>query len=144
LTRLFDTNEVRKKFVAYTKDEGYKLNIITSTLKSAISCDVLGLEESFWKICFGHAFLKTCQYAITYEKSLQRFKVYIYQSCLEDLQKCWTWPKRSGKGKQECKKGCVDWSVPQGNWIFQWGQDKLFIFVELLIVYTLFLNSCQR
>jgi len=64
LTKLFDTNELRKKFVLYAKDEGYNFYIIISTLKSAISCDVLGLEESFYKICFDHAFLKTCQYAI--------------------------------------------------------------------------------
>ncbi len=29
-------------------------------LKSIISCDVLGLEENFQGICFGHAFSKAC------------------------------------------------------------------------------------
>jgi uncharacterized protein YqgQ len=47
LTKLFDTDELMKKFVVYAKDERYNLNIITSTLKSAISYDVLSLEESF-------------------------------------------------------------------------------------------------
>jgi hypothetical protein len=37
LTKLFDTNELRNFFVAYAKDEGYNLNLIASTLKSAIS-----------------------------------------------------------------------------------------------------------
>jgi hypothetical protein len=36
---------------------------MATTLKSALSCDVLGLEESFHGICFGHAFSKTYQYA---------------------------------------------------------------------------------
>jgi len=30
-----------------SKDEGSNLNIITTTLKSIVSCDVLGLKESF-------------------------------------------------------------------------------------------------
>jgi hypothetical protein len=68
LTKLFDTNELRKKFVAYAKDEGYNFNIIISSLKSIISCDVLGLEESFQRTCFGHTFSKACQYAITNDK----------------------------------------------------------------------------
>ncbi len=65
LTKLFDINELRKKFVVCAKDKGYNLNIIISTLISDINCDVLGLEESFQKTCFGYAFFKTCQYVIT-------------------------------------------------------------------------------
>jgi len=68
LTKLFETNELRKKFVVDAKDERYNLYIIISTLKSAISSDVLGLEESFYKIRFDHAFLKTCQYTIIDKK----------------------------------------------------------------------------
>jgi hypothetical protein len=36
---------------------------MATTLKSALSCDVLGLEESFHGIYFGHAFSKTYKYA---------------------------------------------------------------------------------
>jgi hypothetical protein len=50
-----------------SKDEGSNLNIMTIALKSIISCDMLGLEESFQGTCFGHAFSKACQYAITKE-----------------------------------------------------------------------------
>jgi hypothetical protein len=32
---------------------------MTTILKSIINCEVLGLEESFNGICFGHAFSKT-------------------------------------------------------------------------------------
>jgi hypothetical protein len=32
-------------------------------LKSIISCDVLGLEESFQGTCFGHVFFEVCEYA---------------------------------------------------------------------------------
>jgi hypothetical protein len=62
LTKL-DIYELRRKIVAYVKDEGYNLNIMTTTLKSIINCDVLGLEESFQRTCFGHAFSKACSYA---------------------------------------------------------------------------------
>jgi hypothetical protein len=41
---------------------------MTCTLKIIIRCDILGLEESYQSICFGHAFSKACQYATTNEK----------------------------------------------------------------------------
>jgi hypothetical protein len=42
-----NTYELRKKIVAYVKDEGFNLNTMIATLKSIVSYDVLGLEESF-------------------------------------------------------------------------------------------------
>jgi len=50
------------------KDEGSNLNTMTIALKSIVSCDMLGLEESFKGSCFGHAFFKACQYVTTTEK----------------------------------------------------------------------------
>jgi hypothetical protein len=49
--------------------------------------DILGLEESYKGICFGHAFFKACQYAATYEyfgKSLTYVSIKIGQG---DIQK---------------------------------------------------------
>ncbi len=46
------------------------MNIMTIALKSIVSCDMLGLEESFKGNCFGHAFFKACQYATIEEKKL--------------------------------------------------------------------------
>ncbi len=40
------------------KDEGSNLNIMTTTVKSIINSDMLGLEENFQGRCFGHAFSK--------------------------------------------------------------------------------------
>jgi len=74
LIKLFDTNELKKKFITYARDEGYSFNIIISALKSTISCDVLGSKESFLRTCFGHAFLKTCQYSIIDEKNCKGLK----------------------------------------------------------------------
>jgi hypothetical protein len=46
-------------------DEGSNMNTMTTTLKSIVSCDMLGLEEKFQGTYFGHAFSKACQYATT-------------------------------------------------------------------------------
>jgi hypothetical protein len=60
LTKLLDNYALKRKIIAYVKDEGSNMNIMTSTLKSIVSCDMLGLEEKFQGICFGHAFFKAC------------------------------------------------------------------------------------
>jgi hypothetical protein len=43
---LFDQYGLRNKIIAYLKDEGLDLNIVTIVLKSIIKCEVLGLDES--------------------------------------------------------------------------------------------------
>jgi hypothetical protein len=47
LIKLLHNYALRKNKIAYVKDEGSNLNTMTITLKSIISCDMLGLEESF-------------------------------------------------------------------------------------------------
>jgi hypothetical protein len=47
LIELLDSYASRKKTIIYVKDEGSNLNIMTTTLKSIVSCDMLGLEENF-------------------------------------------------------------------------------------------------
>jgi hypothetical protein len=47
LKELLDGFALRRKIIAYGKDEGFNLNIMTTILKSIVSCDMLGLEESF-------------------------------------------------------------------------------------------------
>jgi hypothetical protein len=42
---------------------------MTITLKSIVSCDMLGLEENFQDTYLGHAFSKACQYALIKEKN---------------------------------------------------------------------------
>jgi hypothetical protein len=68
LTKLLDSCALKRKIIAYARDEISNMNIMITTLKSIVSCDMLGLEESFQGICFGHAFSKPCQYAIAKEK----------------------------------------------------------------------------
>ncbi len=53
---------------------------MTTSLKSIVSCNVLGLKESFQGTCFDHAFSKMCQYATTYEKIYKGLRN-LSQSC---------------------------------------------------------------
>ncbi len=68
MIELLDAHEFKKKIVTYVRDEGFYVNTMIISLKSIVSCNVLGLKESFLGTCFDHAFSKMCEYAITYEK----------------------------------------------------------------------------
>jgi hypothetical protein len=74
LRKLLDSYGVSKKIIVYVKDEGANLNFMTTTLKFVINCEVLGLEENFDGICFGHAFFKTYQYVIAKERVCKNLK----------------------------------------------------------------------
>jgi len=62
LINLLNKFGLKKKIIAYVKDEGSNLNAMTSALKSIISYGTLGLQESFNGMYFGHAFSKACEY----------------------------------------------------------------------------------
>jgi hypothetical protein len=65
---LFDQYGLRNKIIAYAKDDWSNLITMIYALKSNVKCEVLGLDESFQGTCFGHVFLKACQYATLNEK----------------------------------------------------------------------------
>jgi hypothetical protein len=50
--------------LAYFKDEGSNLSIMTSTLASVVSCEILGLLAPFVGSYWGHAMSKCSQYSI--------------------------------------------------------------------------------
>ncbi len=60
LTKLLDQYGLRKKTIAYVKDEGSNLTIMTITFKWIVKREILGLDESFQGIYFGHSFFKAC------------------------------------------------------------------------------------
>jgi len=99
LIELLDSFALRKKIITYVKDEGFNMNIMTTTLKSIISCDMLDLEESFNGIYFGHAFSKACQYATTKEKNCKYLQYVLIKYAQRDLEKCIIWPNFFGKGR---------------------------------------------
>jgi len=89
-------------------DEGSNLNTMTTTLKSIVSCDMLGLEESFWDTYFGDACSKACQYTTTKLKNYKDLLYVLIKSSQGDLQKCIIWLNFLGKGRQEWEKGmCI-------------------------------------
>ncbi len=98
LIELLDQYDLRKKIVAYVKDEGANLNALTTALKSMVNYEVLGMEESFQGTCFGHAFFKACQCGTIEEFFCKNLKHIYIKSTQFDLQKCITWPKKFGKG----------------------------------------------
>jgi hypothetical protein len=73
LTKLLDKYGLKKKIIAYVKDEGSSFNA-TIALKVIINYEPLGLEENFLGTCFGHAFSKACQYGIIEEKVCKDLK----------------------------------------------------------------------
>jgi hypothetical protein len=58
LTKLFDQYGLRKIIIAYVKDETSNLYIMIIALKFIVGREVLGLDENFQGICFGHVFFK--------------------------------------------------------------------------------------
>jgi len=60
-----DKYGLRKKIIAYVKDEGLDLNAMITVLKVVVNYESFGLEESFKGTCFGHVFSKACQYGIS-------------------------------------------------------------------------------
>jgi hypothetical protein len=46
LIELLEKYNLKKKIV-YVKDEGFNLNTRTFALNEVVSCDILGLEESY-------------------------------------------------------------------------------------------------
>jgi hypothetical protein len=60
LIKLLDQYGLKKKPIAYLKDERLNLMVMTIALKSIVKFEVLGFGKSFQGTCFGHAFKKTC------------------------------------------------------------------------------------
>jgi hypothetical protein len=53
LIELLDNYALRRKIIVYVKDEGSNLNTMNITLKSIISCNMLGLEKKFRALILG-------------------------------------------------------------------------------------------
>ncbi len=58
LKELLDSYALKRKIIAYVKDERSNLNTMTTTLKSIVSCDMFGLEENFKAFVQGIHFIR--------------------------------------------------------------------------------------
>jgi hypothetical protein len=79
LIELFDQYGLKRKIIVI--NGGSNLNTISK---------ILGLDESFQGICFGHVFSKVCQYAIIDKKICNFLKSCFHQIYPINLQKCIT------------------------------------------------------
>ncbi len=95
-----DKYGLREKNIVYVKNEGSNLNVMTSLLKSVLNCESFRLKGSFHGTYFRHVFSKACQYGIAKEKNYENLKYVSIKSTQTNLQKCITWFKKSGKGRQ--------------------------------------------
>jgi hypothetical protein len=59
-----------RKTFSYVKNENANLNTMTTTLKSIVSCAILGVTEIFKGTCFGHVLFNAYQYTIVERISL--------------------------------------------------------------------------
>jgi hypothetical protein len=84
LIKLFDQYELKRKIIAYVKNERSNLDTIIIVFKSIVKCEALGLNESFHSTFFGHAFSKACQYPwmIYFYKTLRFISLNFVQSNL--------------------------------------------------------------
>jgi len=108
LSNLLYSFGLRKKIIAFVKDEGANLNVMTLALRFIMSYDILGLEESFNGSCFGRVFFKACQYGATKKKVCKDMRFMSIKNVQYDIQKCITWSKKFGKGRLEWNKACMD------------------------------------
>jgi hypothetical protein len=90
LIELLDKYSLRKKIIAYVKNDGSNFNAMIIALKVVINCKSFGLEENFQGICFGHVFSKACQYGTVEEKVCKDQKYVFVKSAQADLQQCIT------------------------------------------------------
>ncbi len=81
---------MRKKVIAYVKDEEFNINAMTYGLKFIMNYESLGLEESFQRTCFGHTFSKACQYGTTKKKVGKNLKYVSINFPRTNSQKCIT------------------------------------------------------
>ena len=81
---------------------------MTNALKSVVSCEALQVVVAFEGTSFGHAMSKACQYATTNDKVGCGMKDVSIKHAQAAIHKCITWPKKSGKGRQEWNRACLD------------------------------------
>lgn len=108
---LLQSFNLTNKTIAYVKDEGANLNILTAALTSIVSCGPLQLAQPYAGTCFGHVMSNCCQYATNEDKICNQMHEISLEDAQAVLQKTITWTKKLNKGRQEWVKACLDASL---------------------------------
>jgi hypothetical protein len=67
----------REKKVTYVKDERSNLITMITIFKSNFKCEILGLDEIFQSICFGHVFLRHVNMLQLMKRFIKTFDLFI-------------------------------------------------------------------
>jgi hypothetical protein len=70
------------------RDEGSNLNAMTSTLKSIISCETLGLQKKFNGTYFGHFFPKHVNMLLLMKQVCKNLRYVYIKTTPTHFQKC--------------------------------------------------------
>jgi len=97
-----------ENIVAYVNNKSSNLHTCVNALNLIVSCNNLELLEPFDGPCSAHALSKVCQYAMINEKMYTSLSYTFIKYIQGVIQKCITWPKKMGKGKQTWDKVCID------------------------------------
>ncbi len=108
LRSLLEKHDLMHRMITFVKDEGNNLMSMATTLCSIVDCHLLKLQRVCEGMCFGHIMFKTCQYVTNDEKVIIGLKQVNVKATQGNLQKIIAWTKKSGKGKQEWEKACVE------------------------------------
>jgi len=81
------------KVIAFVKDKGTNIRIMTTTLKNIVFCDMLDLPTPFARTCWGHVMSKATQYAIDDIKVCGGLREANLKSAQSKLQTIITWTK---------------------------------------------------
>ncbi|KAG0584835.1 hypothetical protein M758_3G242300 [Ceratodon purpureus] len=112
LQEIVNRFNLTSRIIAYVKDEGSSLDIVTTALASVVSCEVLD-SEPFIGTCFGHALTKCCQHATDDSKVCAGLKAVNLKDAQASLQKFITSIQHSRKGRQEWAKACAEKQLSQ-------------------------------
>jgi hypothetical protein len=96
-----------KKMLLYVKHERFNLQTCAFALTSIVSCSNLVLLEPFDGLCLGYALSKVCRYVTSNDKMFTSLPYTFINVVQGAIQKCITWPKFFGKGKQTWGKACI-------------------------------------
>jgi hypothetical protein len=108
---LLDENGLRKKIIAYVKDERENLNAMRIAINLWLVVRLWVWKKVFRVIVFAISFFKTCQYVTTEKKVHEIFKCLSIQVIESNLQKCIMWPNFFGKGRLGWNKVCIDYGI---------------------------------
>ncbi len=101
LNKLLYSFGLRKKIIAFVKNEGTNWNAMISTLMFVVSYDIMGLEKVSMEVVWILFFSKACYYGTTKEKVCKDMRFI-------SIKNVHYLAKKSSKGKQKWNKAHTD------------------------------------